>query len=266
MKPPDIETLITKLKHVIAVPGKRTVVPGESGSCREPKSKKGAGSHSQRAGLSSSLGAGSAGCGEDAGVSSPSPRPYPRFLGAPRWGHLSRPGEVTEVLCGVNGASAKARREGSGGPWEPAARRREGRPLSAPRPRGAGRVPMATRVPGGAGWSGRRALPPPRGPRGLSTKGAPPRLLPSPSFPRNRKREWGFCPPTGSAFFVPHCAVFRVVLGGLEPGAGLAWIKGRQERQALPCEEGAVGLAQTSPREPWAADPTPPLASFHSLL
>ena len=61
-------------------------------------------------------------------------RPYPRFLGAPPWGHLSRPGEMTEVLCGVNGASAKARREGSSGPWEPAARRREGRPLSAPRP------------------------------------------------------------------------------------------------------------------------------------
>ena len=193
-------------------------MPGESGSCREPKSKKGAGSHSQRAGLSSSLGAGSAGCGEDAGVPSPSPRPYPRFLGAPRWGHLSRPGEMTEVLCGVNGASAKARREGSSGPWEPAARRREGRPLSAPRPRGAGRVPMATRVPGRAGWSGCRALPPPRGPSGLSTKGAPPRLLLSPSSS-------GIANASGDSVLRqdPHFLFLTVLCFQGRPGRSGAW-------------------------------------------
>lgn len=43
VKPPDIQILIIKLKHVNTVPGKRTVVPGESRSCREPKRKKGAG-------------------------------------------------------------------------------------------------------------------------------------------------------------------------------------------------------------------------------
>lgn len=121
-----------------------------------------------------------------------------------------------------------------------AARRREGRPLSAPRPRGAGRVPMATGGPGRAGWSGRRILPPPRGPRGLSTKGAPPRLLPSPSFPQNSRREWGFCPPTGSALFFSHCAVFT---GSPWPvwleGRGRAWSRAGMDQG----QTGAAGAA-----------------------
>ena len=53
MKPPDIQILITKLKHVNAVPGKRTVVPANPGPAGSPKVRRGAGSHSQRAGLSS---------------------------------------------------------------------------------------------------------------------------------------------------------------------------------------------------------------------
>lgn len=191
----------------------------------------------------------SAGCG----VPSPSPRPYPRLLWAPRWGHLSRLGEVTEVLCGVNGASAKAGRKGSGGPWE--------------RPRAAGRGGLCLR----RGRVGRAAFPwRPAAPAGRGGAGAGSSLLqggqevcqlrePLPAFSR---RPLSPRIPDASGDSVlrqdPHfffltvlCLQGRPGRSGWkvedEPGAGLAWIKGRQERQALPVRGGRGGAGTDAP-------------------
>lgn len=77
VKPPDIQIWITKLKHVNAVPGKRTVVPGESGSCREPKSQTGCRVPLPARGPQFALGAGV----RDAVSPPPAPGPTPAYSG-----------------------------------------------------------------------------------------------------------------------------------------------------------------------------------------
>lgn len=147
------------------------------------------------------------------------------------------------------------------------------------RPRAAGRGGLCLR----RGRVGRAAFPwRPAAPAGRGGAGAGSSLLqggqevcrlrePRPAFSR-RPLSPGIPSASGDSVLRqdPQFLSLTLLCFQGRPGRSLeqGWHGARADRSGRRCprEEGAVGLAETSPREPWAADPTAPLAPFHSLL